>query len=367
MKFVSNKERLIDAIQVVQRAVSLKNPLPILSGIKFETIDSRVSLTATDLDIGIRCSFPAEILEPGAAVLPAKYIGDLVRRLPDLPVFFELDRDTGGVTVRYGQSEAVINGFPAEEFPEFPIPESEINFGVTEAVLKEVIKQVVYAAGTDENRPIYTGVFFEINGGFAQVVATDTHRLAWRRLPLDNCENIDINFLIPGKTLNELSKIISEADRPVKVTVAETRALFATDDICLISRLIDGKFPNYRHVIPGEHIAKVRLRTRDLAEATERASFLARDGSPVVKLDIGENSLVVSINTEAGRVREEMPIHLEGEPVQIAFNARYLGDVLKVIGSEEMIMEFTGPLSPGIVRPAGDKEYFSLILPVRLR
>jgi len=367
MKFISNKEKLTNTIQVVQRAVSLKNPLPILSGIKFETEEERVSLTATDLDIGICCSFPAEILEPGAAVLPAKYIGDLVRRLPDLPIFFELDRDTGGVNVRYGQSEAVINGFPVEEFPEFPIPESEINFSVPETVLKEVIKQVVYAADTDENRPIYTGVFFEINGSFAQVVATDTHRLAWRRLPLDNFENIDINFLIPGKTLNDLSKIIGEAERSVKVTVAETQVLFATDDICLISRLIDGKFPSYRHVIPGEHISKARLKTRDLEEATERASLLARDGFPVVKMDIGENSLVVSINTEAGRVREEMPIHMDGEPVQIAFNARYLGDVLKVIGSEEVIMEFTGPLSPGIFRPSGNKEYFSLILPVRLR
>lgn len=369
MRFVSNKENLAYAIQVVQRAVSLKNPLPILSGIKFETEDDRVSLTATDLEIGIRCSVPAEVLEHGVAVLPAKYIGELVRRLPDFPVILDLDQNTGSVTVKYGQSEASINGFPAEEFPEFPMPESEINFAVPEDVLKEVIRQVVFAAGTDENRPVFTGVLFEINGGYAQAVATDTHRLAWRRFPLDNSEDFDISFIVPGKTLNELSKIIGEADKAVKVTVAKTQVLFVTEDTCLISRLIDGQFPNYKNVIPREHIAKVRLKTRDLADATERASLLTKEGSPVVKLNLDGNSLVVSVNTEAGRVREELPVYLEGEPVQVAFNARYLSDVLKVVGSDEITIEFTGPLSPGIIRPAGDgdKDYFSLVLPVRLR
>lgn len=367
MKVASSKENLFYAVQVVQRAVSLKNPLPILSGIKFETEGERILLSATDLDLGIRCSFPAEVLEPGTAVLPAKYITELIRRLPDVPIFIESDQLTGSVAVKYGNSETSINGYPADEFPEFPIPVSETTFSITEDVLKEVIRQVVFAAATDENRPIFTGVLFEIHGDQMQVVATDTHRLAWRKVSLDKTENIDISLIIPGKTLNELVKIIGGTEKAVNVTVTENQVLFTTEDTCLISRLIDGQFPNYRQVIPQEHISRVRLKTRELAEATERASLLTKEGSSIIKMNLKDNLLVISVNTEAGRVREELSVYQEGEPIQFAFNARYLSDVLKVVGSEEIYIEFTGPLSPGILKPAGDKEYLSLLLPVRLR
>jgi DNA polymerase-3 subunit beta len=367
MKFVCDRENFLDALQVVQRAVSLKNPLPILSGIKFEAEENKVFLTATDLEIGIRSSAPAEILEPGNAVLPARYITELIRRLPDIPIFIESDALTGSVAVKYGQSEASINGFPAGEFPDFPLPVSEFNFNIAADTLKEAIRQVVFAAATDENRPVFTGVLFEIQEGRLQVVATDTHRLAWRRIPLENCEDLDINLIIPGKTLNELVKIIGSPDSLVRITVTENQVLFNTGDTCLISRLIGGQFPNYRQVIPQEHITKVRLKTKDLADATERASLLTKEGSSVIKLHLNDNVLIITVNTEAGRVREELPVYQEGEPLQFAFNARYLSDILRVIGSEEIIMEFTGPLSPGIIKPAGDKEYLSLLLPVRLR
>lgn len=368
MKFVSDKEKLFYAVQVVQRAVSIKNPLPILSGIKLETEeDNRILFTATDLDIGIRCTVPVEIIEPGTAVLPSKVITELIRRLPDVPIFINSDPLTGSVTVKYGQSEASINGFPADEFPEVPLPLSDATFIMPVDILKEVIRQVVFAAANDENRPVFTGVLFEINGNEMQVVATDTHRLAWRKVSLENCENLAINLIIPGKTLNELSKIIVGPDKVVNITVTENQVLFNTEDICLISRLIGGQFPNYRQVIPQEHITRIRLKTKDLAEATERASLLTKEGSSIIKLSLNENVLVISVNTEAGRVREELSVYQEGEPLQFAFNARYLSDVLKVVGSEEIIMEFNGPLSPGIIRPAGSQEFLSLLLPVRLR
>lgn len=367
MKVVSSKENLLYAVQVVQRAVSVKNPLPILAGIKFEADNDRIFLTATDLDIGIRCSFLAEVLEAGTAVLPAKYIIELIRRLPDVPIFIESDPLKGSVTVKYGQSEAIINGYPAEEFPDFPLPESEVNFCISADTLKEVIRQVVFAAATDESRPVFTGVLFEIQEGQLQVVATDTHRLAWRKVSLENCDNLDINLIIPGKTLNELVKIIPGPEKTINVTVTENQVLFNTEDASLISRLIGGQFPNYRQVIPPKHITRIRLKTRDLAEAAERASLLTREGSSIIKLNVNDSTMVISVNTEAGRVREELSVYQEGEPLQFAFNARYLGDVLKVVGSEEINMEFTGPLSPGILKPVGDQEYLSLLLPVRLR
>ena len=367
MKIVTSKEVLNNAIQLVQRAVSLKNPLPILAGIKFETRDDHVFLTATDLDIGIRCSFQAEIIEQGNAVLPAKYVGELVRRLPEVPVFIEADLDTGGVTIKYGQSETRINGYPPEEFPELPLPEGLDTFTLPGELIKEIIKQVVFAAGNDENRPVFMGVLFELNENELQVAATDTYCLAWRRVILENSGDTAINLIIPGKTLNELSRIISGNDQPIEVTVTKNQILFVAGNVWLISRLIEGEFPKYKQVIPKDYVLKVRLKTKELLDAAERASLLAREGSPVIKFDISGNILIVSAYSEAGRVHEELPVFQEGEPLQIAFNARYLGDVLKAVGSEEIIIEFTGPLSPGIIKPAGEKEYLSLLLPVRLR
>lgn len=366
MKILTSKEILNNAIQLVQRAVSIKNPLPILAGIKFEARENLVILTATDLDIGIRCSFPAEIIVQGTTVLPARYISELVRKLPELPVFIESDPASGSVTVQYGQSETRINGYPPEEFPELPLPEGINTFTLPGELLKEIIRQVVFATGNDENRPVFMGVLFEINGSELQVVATDTYRLAWRRVILENCVETAINLIIPGKTLNELFRIIGSNEQ-IEVTVTKNQILFVTGNVWLISRLIEGSFPKYKQVIPQNHILKVRLKTKELLDAAERASLLAREKSPVIKLNISENKLIISAHSEAGRVHEELDVYQEGETLQIAFNAHYLGDVLKVIGSEEIIIELTGPLSPGIIKPAGDKEYLSLLLPVRLR
>lgn len=367
MKIVSDKERLLNALQVVQRAVSAKNPLPILSGIKIEAEKNKVCFTATDLEIGIRYSLEAEVIEPGAAVIPARYITEFVRRLPDVPVFFDSDQATGSVTVKYGQSEASINGFTVEEFPEFDLPESEVKFTIPVEILKDAVRQVIFAVASDENRPVFTGVLMEIRENQMQLVATDTHRLAWRSVSLENCDNVDIKIIVPGKTLNELARVLSGQEKRVKITVTESQILFETDETSMISRLIDGNFPNYRQVIPKEHVSRMVVKTKELAEATERASLLTKESLSVVRLSLNDKILVISVNTEAGRIREELPVFQEGSPIQVAFNARYLGDVLKVIGSDEINIEFTGPLSPGILKPTEDKNFMSLLLPVRLR
>ncbi|BAF58183.1 DNA polymerase sliding clamp subunit [Pelotomaculum thermopropionicum SI] len=368
MKIISDRENLFNALQVVQRAVSVKNPLPILSGIKFEAEDDRLFLTATDLEMGIRCSITAEVLQPGAAVLPARYITELIRKLPDQPFLIESDQDTGHVTIRYASSEASMNCFQADEYPEFPVPEGKIEFTVPADTVREVIRQVIFAVGSDENRPVFTGVLFEVREGQVQVVATDTHRLAWRKFDLEErISGADINLIIPGRSLNELARIAGGQDGRVKVTAAESQVLFTVGETSLITRLIGGNFPNYRQVIPQEFVSRIRAKTKDLAEATERASLLSKDGAPAVRLDAGGNVMVVTANSEVGRVREELAVQQEGEPVQIAFNARYLSDVLKVVGSEEIDIEFTGPLSPGVIRPVGSTDYLSLLLPVRLR
>jgi DNA polymerase-3 subunit beta len=367
MKFITDKNNLLYALQLVQRAVSPKNPMPILSGIKFEVRKNRLFLSATDLNIGIQYSLPVEELKSGTAVLPARYIIDLVRHLPLLPVIFESDEIIGNVKIKYGQSEAVINGFPAEEFPEVSLPDSEINLSISKEIFKNIIRQVVFATSNDENRPVYNGVLFKIQGNQVVAVATDTHRLAWRSFNINNHENIDIKLIIPGKTLNELVKIIGNSVNDIKITANSKRIFFISDDIFLISRLIDGQYPNYQVVVPKEFTTRVTLRTSDLAEAAERAALFKKEGSPLIKISLQENVMLLTVNTEAGRLSEEIPVYCEGENIQIAFNARYLSEALRVIASEEVNIDFAGPLSPSIIRPAGSNEYYSLILPVRLK
>ncbi|MHB8986900.1 MAG: DNA polymerase III subunit beta [Eubacteriales bacterium] len=366
MKFMSTKENLTYGFQAVQRAIVPNSPLPILTGIKLSTGDGCIVLVATDLELGIRCIIPAEIIEHGGMVLPARYISELIRKLPDVPIFFESDQYTTGVKIKYGQSETIINGFPPEEFPGVDFDHDSFDFYLNEEVFKEAIRQVSFASAHEDTRPIFTGVLMEIRENGMVMVATDTHRLAWRTLSIDEATCGDINLIIPGKTLNELARVIGSPESKIRVTLTGNQALFNMRNLSFISRLIDGNFPNYRQVIPTGFVSRLSLKTRDLLEATERASLLAKDGTPVIRLYIEKNLLVIKVSTEAGRVYEEVGIQHDGELLQVAFNARYLSEALKVVGTEDIDLEFTGPLSPAIIRPSGESNYFSLLLPVRL-
>lgn len=366
MKFTCIKEEILNALLVVQRAVPSKNPLPILTGIKFKAEGDKVFLTATDLEIGIRCSFAAEVIEDGESVIPAKLIIELIRSLPDLPVFIESDPFTNSVEIKYGQSKAKINGYPADEFPDFVLTSGDLHFTMPGDVLAEALRQVIFATAADENRPVFTGVLLEIEESCIHLVATDTHRLAWRKILMETSLGSNIKFIIPGKTLNELVKIIGP-EQKVDLTFTENQVLFNTDNTLVISRLIGGEFPKYKMVVPGECISKIRINTSELQDATKRAALLTNEGAPIVKMQITDDTLIVTSHTEAGHVHEELKTSRDGEQLQFAFNARYLNDILKVIGSEESYIEFTGPLSPGIIKPVSDVEYISLLLPVRLR
>ena len=367
MNFVSTKEDLTLGLQVVQRAVSSKNPLPILAGIKFTTGTGCLDLTATDLEIGIRCIIPAEIIEPGEIVLPSRYITELIKKLPALPVHFQSDHFSTGAVIKYGQSETIINGFPADEFPQISFESESQDLIFTSAAFKDAVRKISYAVSQEETRPVYTGILMEIGSGEVNLVATDTYRMARFTLPFDKDSSHDINLIIPGKTLNELTKIIADGETKIHLSLLGNQVLFKSGNICLISRLIDGNFPSYRKVIPTDCVSRVRIKTRDLLEATDRAALIARENAPVIKLHIDQKIISIKVSTEAGRVDEKVMASHEGEPLQVAFNARYLSDALRVIGAEDVEMEFTGPLSPAVLRPAGAVNYFSLLLPVRIQ
>lgn len=363
MKIICTRQNLIQGVTTAQRAVSSKNPLPILSGILLTAIDNRLELQATDLEMGIQCVVPCTVQEEGAIVLPAKYLGEIVRRLPDSPIQIETGQGNN-IIIRYGQSEITINGFNAEEFPVFPKPQGKNSLNISEEELKEYLRQILFATSSDENRPVFTGVLMETSEGKIRFIATDTHRLALRDIK-ENAGIDEISVIIPGKALNELVRVIGAADREVTISLGENQIIFGMEETLLISRLIEGQFPNYRQVIPQGYKSRIRVKTKDLLESVERASLLARVGTQIIRLNIEEEKVIIHANTEVGKIYEEVPVYLQGEPIQIAFNALYLIDSLRAIGSESIYFDLSGPLSPGIMRPVEGEEYLSLVLPVR--
>lgn len=367
MKIICSKENLLYGVQTVQRAVSNKNPLPILSGIHLITDGNNLKFTATDLEIGIECIIPVTVIEEGSVVIPAKYIIEIARKLPDTKIEIIANNETNLTTIKYGNSEFNIVGGKGEDFPSLPTIESDFNYILSIDLFKNMIRQVVFATSMDDNRPIFTGVLLDIEEDNIVLVGTDTHRLAFRKGKINKEEiNNQVSVVIPGRTLNEVSKLANNNDEKIVITITENQILFKLNDICIISRLIDGHYPNYKQVIPNDFNTKLRVKTKDLLEAVERASLLAKESSNIVKININENKLIINLNSpDVGRIHEEINIFNNGESNQIAFNSKYIIDVLKVIDAEEIYIEMKGSLSPGIITPVDNDNYLYLILPVR--
>ncbi len=368
MKIISTKDSLSYGIQVCQRVVSSKNPLPVLSGILLKAGDGTLTVTATDLEVGIECTLPMDIQEKGAVVLPARILGDIVRKLPDVKIVMEVNSQNFNTTIKYGQSEFNLLGLSSEDFPILPSIDFSSVLTIKQELFKNMIKQVIFAASSDDNRPIFTGALMEIGEDTVKLVATDTHRLALRTAKMENNGfELEKSVIIPGKTLNELNRIMTGEGEDVKIAFGENQIVFELPGTKLISRLIEGQFPNYKQVVPQGCKTKIKLKTKELLEATERASLLAKEGSNFVKITITEENMTISSNSpEIGKIEEQLPIEMEGEETQIAFNSKYLIDVLKVIDTEEILVELTGSLSPGIIKPAEGQNYIYVILPIRI-
>lgn len=366
MKFYASRENLLKGVNTVQRAVTTKNPMPILGGILLTAENNTLKLTATDLEIGIECTVPITVVEPGSIVLPSRYLADVVRRLPDMRIDFQLNKDNNMCTLKYGASEISIHGMEADDFPLLPMLDREKSISISTVLLRNIIRQVVSATSSESNRPLFTGVLMEISENRITMVATDTHRLAYRSGKISTDKELgNISLIIAGKTLSEISRIINE-ESPVQITFTENQVLFENDNICLVSRLISGQYPNYLQVIPQTHKSRIRLKTKDLLESTERAALLSREGSNVIKVTVEENNMSILANSpEVGRVFEQIPAYLEGEETSISFNSRYLLDALKAVESEELYLELSGALSPGVIKPAETDNFLYLILPIR--
>jgi DNA polymerase-3 subunit beta len=365
MKISCSKDVLLTGVNTVQRAVSNKSTLPVLQGILLKAEKQTLTFCATDLEIGIRCEVAAEISEEGSTVVPAKLFSEVVRKLPNTTISLELNDDV--LIIKYFQSEISLKDYDPQEFPLLPDLEDAQFFTLPTILFKKMIRQTVFACATEETRPIFTGVLLNIDGQTIKMVGTDTHRLAYRISEIPNQEGLQFNGLIPSKTMSEIYKLISDNDEIININFSESQISFQFGSIVIISRLIDGQFPNYNQVIPKSCETKIYTSVDSLLESVERAALIARDYSSanIIKFTISDKILKIDKITEIGKINEQVDIEMEGKDIVISFNSRFLIDVLKIIDCENIVIEFSGSFSPGVIRPLNDSNYLYLLLPVR--
>ena len=365
MKIFCSKEALLTGVNAVQRAVSSKNTLPVLSGILIKAEQQSLQFAATDLEMGIRCEVPAQVVEEGIMVVPAKLFTDVVRKLPDTTITLE-ERDKA-IKICYYQSEITLNGYDPEEFPLLPDLLDPKSYTLPTAIFKNMIRQTVFSCAIEENRPVFTGTLLLIEGSSIRLVATDTHRLAYSIAEIPNPKEANFSGIIPAKTLSEIYRLLRDEDEVLTINFSNNQVVFQFGTIYLVSRLIEGQFPNFKQVIPQSCETKVNLSVRSFMEAVERASLLSRDksGANIIRINVENNELKIDQTSEFGKISEQIDIQLEGKGVMIAFNAKFLIDALKVIDSEQIIFELSGPFSPGVMRPLDNPNYLYLVLPVR--
>lgn len=369
MRFKTTRDNLLTGITTVGRAVAGKSPMPVLGGILIEADEEGLTFTGTNLELYISCRLTASDIIPGSIVLPARYFSEIIRRLPEGPVSVVADLSSYSAAIRYGRAEASLNGYAAEEFPHLPVLTPKARFTLRSEVLRDVTRQVLYAVGEDELRPVFTGVLLELTDQELRAVATDTHRLALARVDLPGSETNLTNVILPGKALAELGRLLSAAeDEDTEVAIADSYASFGNGPVRVLTRLIEGQFPDYRQVIPGGYRSRLgEVEPLTLLAAVERASTLAANETPLVVLELKAGELIISARSQVGSLIEELPAALDGEALQVAFNAGYLIDALRAAGPAPVSLEFNGPVGPALVRPVDEGNgYLGLVLPVRL-
>ena len=369
MKLSVMQENLARGLQVVSRAVPSRSTLPVLNNVLLRTEDGGLKLTATNLEIGMTYWVPGKIEVDGATTTPARLLTDIVAGLPaNERVDLELQAQET-LHIQAGPFETHVKGIDAEEFPAIPTAGEKPTTRIAQNVLREALGEVTFAAATDEARPILTGVLARFESTALTLAAADNYRIAVRTIEvLDPVE--DTSIVIPARSLDALSRILSETDEPVQVTLSPARnqILFHIEGIDLVSRLIDGQFPNYQQVMPKSWTTRATVDRDRLLQAVRLASFIVSNTANIVKLHVGREAatgLTVTSAADIGDNQGEIEAQVEGDGTTISFNARYLIDVLSNVPAEQFAIELNGPLSPGVFRPVGEGQYVHVVMPVK--
>lgn len=362
MKFKVEKEVLMNGIQIVQDVISSKSTLPILSNILLETQNDKIRLTATDLDIGITCLIPVNIQEAGAITIPAKRLNDIVRELPDNNVDIS-SKKNNLITIETGSCQFKIMGLNKEEFPKLPEFKDKEAIRIDQGVFKEMLRLTSFAVSFDETRYILNGILFKIEKGSLILVATDGKRLAICEKKIKQDTEKNINIIIPIKAVQELNRNLKE-EGELSVILGNNQVMFDLTGVVIISRLIEGEFPDYRQVVPAVSDNKLGVERDKFLLATRRAALLSTPDYQAVKLELFKDKLVVSKSTpDVGESREELGVSYKGKEMVIGFNPTYLIDVLKNLDDVKIDLEVTDGEKPGVIRVDG---YTYIVLPMRL-
>ena len=376
LRATSPRKELFEGIQTVGKAVATRSSLPILTHIRIAAKDGKVSMMATDLEMWMEHTLPGVgITEDGAATAPARNFTELLAAMPDADVSVTVEDETNTLHLRCLKANYKLLGLSADEFPLLPQVKEDSRFVVDRETLKDAVKQTIFATSTDETRAILTGVLVVFQGDSLKLVATDTHRLAVRDCPVKEGSG-SASAIVPSRAMNELLRIVGNEEGDVVVTLSGNQIQFQVDDesgskTTLISRLIDGQFPNYERVIPAQATKTLTVERAPLAAAVKRASIVARDSASRVVLRTTEDGDKLTITAESGSVGnayEEVEVARTGDdtPVEIAFNAKYLADVLNVLDTEGLHIELTEPLRPGVIRPTDTADYLCVLMPMQV-
>ena len=364
MNIICSKQKLQEAISIVTKAITGKTTMPILEGIYIEAANNCLTLIGSDMDVSIETKVEAEVIKDGSIVIDSKIFSEIIRKLPNSDVKIEI---TENELIQITCEKSVFNlvYMNSSDYPSLPNINEDLSVEVPQNLLKNMIKGTSFAIAQDEARPILQGILFEVKNKELNLVALDGYRLAVRSELLDVDDNIEV--VIPGKTLNEVSKILEDNTEMLKITFTNNHILFNVDNTKIISRSLDGKFVNYVSLLPQEYKLLVNVKKQDLQQGIERASLMAKDGnSNLIRLDVQEDTLVITSNSQLGKVREEVSINLQGDSIQIAFNSRYLLDVLKNMEEDDVVIEMTSSVSPCVIKSKNSNNAKYLVLPVRL-
>jgi DNA polymerase-3 subunit beta len=361
MKLQVTQANLSKALSTVARIANSRNPLPILSNVLLKTENNRLSIAATNLDIGITHFIGSKITQEGAITVPARLMQDFVSSLPDSVLNLELTDNKLHITT--DQYQSTINGIVADDFPVMPAISNGVTWKSPAADFKKALSQVVFAASSDDSRPVLNGVFFHSVGTQAIVVATDSYRLAENKL---GKAAKPINFLVPGSAAQDLLRIISDNDKEVSVTHDDQQVLFSVGDVSLVARLIEGNYPDYRKLIPTKFETVAKLARADLLNITKVSSLFAREsaGSVTIKADKEDGVSINAIASQLGENTAKAPAKITGGG-EVTLNSRYLVEALNAISAEEVEFCFNGKLEPVIIRSAQEPNYLHLIMPLR--
>ena len=363
MKFSATKEKLLEGLQQVQNVVSTRTTLPILSNVLLQAKEGAVHLTTTDLDVGVRGSFEANVDKVGATTLPARRLFTIIRELPSSEIAIEVD-GKNAASIRSGQSFFKILGLPEEEFPPLPKFENAKVVTMRQKDLHDGLRKTAYAISTDETRYVLNGVLFSFKENKLTLVATDGRRLAMLDIELEFPRSHEAEIIVPTKAVTELQRLLKD-DGEVKISVGSGQIAFDLNNTLLVSKLIEGNYPNYKQVIPSEAKERVTLERETFLNSLRRVSLLASDKSNSIKLNFSKNNIEITANTpEVGEARESLPVAYKGHDFAIAFNPEFLMAPLRNLTEDEVFFDLIDEMSPGVLKI--QTPFLYVLMPMRV-